>query len=146
MPHVTVHLEIQAPPAATWTAVKDIEEYPRFMKNVRSVEIVATESGSRVSRWSTLLKGSILAWTETEAIDDERMTIEFHQLDGDLDLFAGHWRVTPTSDGRVLVELSVDFEIGIPLLADMLNPVAARALEQNAESMLREIESILAAG
>lgn len=147
MPHVTVSLEIHAPLPETWAAVKDIEAYPRFMENVRSVEILSTDEDERVSKWSTLLKGSVLEWTETEAIDEERKRIEFHQLDGDLDLFTGHWQVAPTRDGTgVLVELSVEFEIGIPLLADMLNPVAARALEQNSKSMLREIESILAAG
>jgi ribosome-associated toxin RatA of RatAB toxin-antitoxin module len=131
--------------AETWSAVKDIEAYPRFMENVRSVEVVSDSDGTRVSKWSTLLKGSILEWTEAETMDDAAGRIEFHQLDGDLDVFAGYWQVTP-DPGGVLVELSVDFEIGIPLLADMLNPVAARALKQNSESMLREIELILAAG
>jgi len=35
---------------------------------------------------------------------------------------------------------AVRFEIGMPMLADMLNPVAARALRDNSEQMLREIE------
>ena len=38
------------------------------------------------------------------------------------------------------VRLTVMFEIGIPLLADMLNPVAQRALRENCTDMLRGIE------
>ena len=146
MPTVSVDLTIAAPPASVWEQVKDVEAYPQFMDNVRSVEIVDGGDGTtRTTRWSTLLKGSVLEWTEVETIDDGALWIEFHQLDGDLDLFDGHWQLTAVSDRETRVELSVAFEIGIPLLAEMLNPVATRALKGNSESMLLEIEARVAA-
>jgi ribosome-associated toxin RatA of RatAB toxin-antitoxin module len=145
MPSVSVDLVIAAPAGAVWIQVKDTESYPQFMENVRSVTILdQSEATRRTSRWSTLLKGSVLEWTELEAIDDANLRIEFHQLDGDLDLFEGHWQLTETAPSETHVELAVVFEIGIPLLADMLNPVAARALKGNSEAMLHEIEARLA--
>ena len=45
-----------------------------------------------------------------------------------------------TLDRGSLVTLHVDFDIGIPLLADMLNPIARTALEDNAVLMLRALE------
>ena len=140
MPRVTVSMDVLAPIDEVWSAVKDIEAYPNFMENVRHVEITDEYGDARDSNWSTLLKGSVLEWKELERIDDESMTITFNQLDGDLDKFDGFWSLTPGDNGSVNVTLDVEFEIGIPLLAEMLNPVAARALRENSQTMLREIE------
>ena len=41
---------------------------------------------------------------------------------------------------RTGVTLTIDFEIGIPLLAQMLNPVAQRSLRANCTEMLEGIE------
>jgi len=141
MPQVDVKLPIQAPIDEVWRAVKDIESYPTYMDNVKDVRVEAEQMhGERVSTWSVLLKGSVLEWTERERVDDAAYRIEFDQIDGDLDVFTGHWQLTEIADGVEAV-LLVDFEIGIPLLADMLNPVAARALHDNSEQMLLEIRA-----
>lgn len=140
MPNVEVSWNINAPLDEVWRAVNDIEAYPDFMDNVRRVEILSSTPEERMSSWSVLLKGSVLEWTERETVDASRRRIAFRQVDGDLDLFAGAWQLTGGDDGRVVVSLDVEFEIGIPLLADMLNPVAARALRDNSTQMLSEIE------
>ena len=140
MPNVEVSWEIDAPLDEVWRAVNDIEAYPGYMDNVRRVEILSSDGDERVSSWSVLLKGSVLEWTELETVDLGQRRIDFRQLDGDLDLFAGAWQLDVGEGGRVTVSLDVEFEIGIPLLADMLNPVAARALRDNSAQMLSEIE------
>jgi ribosome-associated toxin RatA of RatAB toxin-antitoxin module len=119
------------------------------MENVRSVKITDdADRASRVSAWSVFLKGSILEWTESDQIDDDQQRIDFHQVDGDLEHFAGYWQVLGCDDDPQACEvvLYVDFEIGIPLLADMLNPVAKTALEENSTKMLRGLEQRAVAG
>jgi uncharacterized membrane protein len=143
VPSVAVEVRIHAPIAMVWSAIKDIGSYPLYMENVRSVKVESDGSDGRVSLWSTLLKGSVLEWREREVIDEDGLTITFNQLDGDLDTFDGTWVVRDQGD-HVAVALEVEFEIGIPLLADMLNPVAARALRENSVSMLRDIETRVA--
>ncbi|WUI01732.1 SRPBCC family protein [Spirillospora sp. NBC_00431] len=140
MPKVQVELSIDADADVVWQAVHAVEAYPRYMESVRSVEIVADDGTSRTTAWSVLLKGSILEWSEAERVDDRLRRIEFNQLDGDLDRFDGHWQVTPEGDGRTRVELDIAFEIGIPLLAQMLDPVAVRAIRDNSVQMLRGLE------
>ncbi len=141
MPIVEVGHTIDAAPAEAWVAVVDIESYGERMDNVRSVKITDQVSPDvRVSTWSTFLKGSILEWVEEDTLDHERMRITFHQVSGDLERFSGYWSVTPVDEGGTRITLYVDFEIGIPLLADMLNPVAATALRENALQMLTAIE------
>jgi ribosome-associated toxin RatA of RatAB toxin-antitoxin module len=141
MPHVEVELPIRAPAADAWRAVTRLEDYADYMENVESVTVLGTTgTGARVSEWSVLLKGSVLEWVEEDELDESTRTMTFHQISGDLDEFEGHWRVDDAGDGTSVVVFSVDFEIGIPLLADMLNPVASKALRENSEHMLRAIE------
>ncbi|MER5868399.1 SRPBCC family protein [Streptomyces sp. NPDC002044] len=141
MPHVEVNLPIKAPAADAWRAVTRLEDYADYMENVESVTVLgASESGARTSAWSVLLKGSVLEWVEEDELDEANRVMSFSQTSGDLDEFTGYWRVDDRGDGTSVVVFSVDFEIGIPLLADMLNPVAAKALRENSEHMLRAIE------
>ena len=141
MPKVEVDITISAPAEEVWRAVTAVEDYPRFMESVREVAILEDPpDGGRLTSWSVDLKGSLLEWTEREQVRHDVRRLEFDQVDGDLDRFVGAWSVTDAGDGRAAVSLEVDFDIGIPLLADMLNPVAARALQENSERMVREIE------
>lgn len=147
MPHVEVHLPISAPAAVAWEAVSRLEDYATYMRNVESVAVLGeTEDGTRTSAWSVLLKGSVLELVEEDELDHERRVMTFTQVSGDLDEFTGYWRVDAEGDRASVVVMSVDFEIGIPLLADMLNPVAARALQENCEHMLRAIEQRVTVG
>ena len=139
MPVVCVNLDIAADPAVVWQKVCNVADYPTFMDDVQSIEII--EDGPvRTTSWSVLLKGSVLEWTERETLDEAALRIEFTQIDGDLDRFDGHWLIRPRVGGSS-VQLEVDFDIGIPLLADMLNPVAERALRENSERMLRGLDA-----
>ena len=148
MPEVALELDIQAPAARVWEVVTDIERYPESMDSVRWVKIVDdTDPLARRSAWSVLLKGSILEWEEVERIEPDRMVMRFHQVSGDMETFDGAWWVTPVDENRTTVKLNIVFEIGIPLLADMLNPVAERSLRANSREMLLGVErDSLAAG
>lgn len=144
MPKVDVQSQIRVPAERVWAAILDVESFPDYMPNVLRAEVVSLsdDGRERVSSWSARLKGSVLEWVEHERIDHGRRLIEFTQVDGDLDVFRGTWQVTPGDDDTVTtVRLQAEFEIGIPLLADMLDPVAARALRDNQEQMLRSLEA-----
>jgi ribosome-associated toxin RatA of RatAB toxin-antitoxin module len=144
MPRVDVDLSIKVPPDTAWAAVVDVESYPDCMESVDSVVVTQqTDDLHRTTAWSVRLKGSLLHWTEAEVIDPEGRRFSFDQVSGDLGRFVGHWAVRPAPDGGSTVSLHVDFDIGIPLLAEMLNPVAADALRENAAQMLAALEQRL---
>jgi uncharacterized membrane protein len=141
MPLVKLDQVIQAPIDEVWEILLDIESYPREMEHVRSVEIVEQFDGrQRRAAWSVLLKGSILEWLEEERIDSDNYAIEFRQLSGDLEHFDGHWALEASGERETTAVFEVLFEIGIPPLAEMLNPVAQRSLRENCAEMLRGIE------
>ncbi|BBC92296.1 type II toxin-antitoxin system RatA family toxin [Streptomyces griseofuscus] len=146
MPRVDVELRIAASPDQAWAAVADVESYPGCMDNVESVTVIERGDGRRrTTAWSVRLKGSVLRWTEAEVLDPEARRFDFRQVTGDLGDFSGHWAVTPNGAAHSTVSLHVDFDIGIPLLAEMLNPVASDALRENAAQMLRALERRLVA-
>src|SRR4051794_5159901 len=146
MPTVDVEMTMNAPVQAVWDAVVDVESYPRYMETVKSVREVRTlPDGSRETEWSVLLKGSLLEWVERDEVIEAERRVVFAQTEGDLEIFEGEWTVAEQPDGSVLVRLFVNFDIGIPLLPSMLNPVAERALMENSRTMLAQIEKRVAA-
>jgi len=142
MPVVEETLVIEAHADDAWTAVTDVESYPEAMKNVQSVNVVQKESDTaRRTAWSVLLRGSVLQWVQREQLDPARRVVTFQQESGDMETYTGHWTVVPLDDDRCSVTLYVEFEIGIPLMADMLNPIAVTALRESAHTMLSGLES-----
>lgn len=138
MPTVSTRHTTTASVEDVWAALLDSESYATYMEEVREIRVLEWSGDKRTSQWAVLLKGSELEWTEEETIDHARRRIEFRQLDGDLAYFTGYWQVT--SDGlTTTAELSVEFDIGIPMMSEMLNPVAARALEDNSRAILERI-------
>jgi ribosome-associated toxin RatA of RatAB toxin-antitoxin module len=141
VPVVELDIEIRAPAARVWDAVVDVERYPESMENVRSVEIRDVKSRElRHTAWSVILKGSILEWVEEEHLDHDRRVVTFHQVKGDMEVYTGEWVVEERGPTLTHTRLQITFEIGIPLLADMLNPVAQRSLHENCAEMLRGVE------
>ncbi|WP_406192829.1 SRPBCC family protein [Kitasatospora sp. NBC_01560] len=138
---------IAVPPERAWPAVVDVELYPTCMDSVESVVTLdRPDPLHRTTRWSVHLEESVLRWTQQEVIDPVDRSFDFHQISGDLEEFTGRWSVRPAPGGHSTVSLHVDFDIGIPLLADMLNPIAADALRENAAQMLAALERRLAPG
>lgn len=123
-----------------WEEVIAIDTFPSYMEEVVDVQVTEVAGSIRRSKWSVLLKGSVLEWEEEEVISANTRDIEFKQVEGDLAYFNGYWRVRER-DGLTHITLHVDFDIGIPLLADMLNPVASRALEENSRKILAHIDA-----
>lgn len=147
MPIVNIELPIRAPIDEVWDILLDVERYSEVMSHVRSVEVLEDLDGKvRRVAWSVILKGSILEWVEEEHIDRDNHSIVFKQLSGDLESFDGHWGLEEAGDGETNAAFEVLFEIGIPPLAEMLNPVAQRALHESSTEMLRGIERESAVG
>ncbi len=144
MPRVEVDLHIAAEPQQSWAAVVDVESYPQCMDNVQSVKVIEQDGPDRrTTAWSVQLKGAVLEWVEAERLDHRARRFDFHQLSGDLGHFVGHWAVRAGPEGGSVVTLHVEFEIGIPLLAEMLDPVATAALRDNARQMLSALDQRL---
>jgi ribosome-associated toxin RatA of RatAB toxin-antitoxin module len=140
MPIVSVSKVISADADAVWKLITGVEDYPRLMiGTVQDLVIEKRTDDGFITSWTVLLRGNLLSWRQEEYHDASLHSIYYRQLDGDLERISGSWIITPHKDG-VLVELTVDFEIGIPMLRDVLNPIAESALRENCEAMLNSLE------
>jgi ribosome-associated toxin RatA of RatAB toxin-antitoxin module len=140
MPLVQTNVQIVGVPRQViWDTLIDFEAYPSFMDDVVSVEYIRRDSSSAESAWSVLLNGSELRWIERD--DFRRLErIDFVQIEGDIEIWQGFWEICDAADGFD-VRLQVEFDIGIPSLSDILNPIGARAIKANCRRMLTGLQS-----
>ena len=119
---------------AVWQAVSAFDKYPETMESVLSVDFLERSDSTAISSWRVSLNGSELAWIEKDTFEPYGRIV-FDSIDGDLEVFRGQWVLSELSAG-VSVTFEVEFDLGIPSLAEVLNPVGVQALEENSRSML----------
>jgi coenzyme Q-binding protein COQ10 len=90
----------------------------------------------RLTAWEVEMMGCLMHWVEREDIDPGRYRIDYRQIEGDLATFDGFWQLEPLTDATCRVTLAVQFEIGVPMLSEMINPVAERAVHDSSRKML----------
>lgn len=142
MPTIIVEEIISATIEDAWNRICDVERYPEYMEPVLSVKILEEGKDYNVSEWEVLLKGSVLKWSEKEVRNHDEYKITYSQIDGDLEVFSGFWKLEKIDDYTTKASLETTFEIGIPALRDMLNPVASKALKENATNMLASLNAV----
>ena len=114
------------------------------MPDVESIEIIERRSDGVVTKWKTLVEDAPIEWTEDDRFDDERIRIDYRLIEGDLEKFEGAWTFEER-EGGTFVTLGVDFDFGVPTLAELIGPTLERKVRENSEMMLdalkREAES-----
>jgi ribosome-associated toxin RatA of RatAB toxin-antitoxin module len=112
---------------AAWDRIERVAEFPSFMECVQTVEVLeerALPDGHNevLTAWEVELDGCLLRWVEREVRSPSRWRIDFFQVQGDPSRYDGHWQIVSCDTNTTEVSLLVDFEIGIPLLRDALDP------------------------
>jgi ribosome-associated toxin RatA of RatAB toxin-antitoxin module len=134
----TVRLRLSVPhkPASeVYATLADFERYPQLSDAVRSVAVTEVSENHTVSRWEVTFRAGLLRWTEEDTFDPGARSITFRQLEGDIAVFDGSWQCLDTADGSEIV-FSARLDMGIPSLADALEPIAARTLIGNIVSIV----------
>lgn len=137
MPQVEVEALVpDADADAVFARISDFESYSRYTDAVREITLRPVENGVVESEWSVNFRNGILCWSERDHIDPARRMIRFEQLDGDFDELSGQWAVAAVGPD-VRVVFTAGFDLGMPSIADMINPIAERTLRENIEAILR---------
>jgi ribosome-associated toxin RatA of RatAB toxin-antitoxin module len=144
MPFIETAIVVDAPARDVYELAKHQERFPDFMPDVESVTILE-RNGSRVlSRWKTLVEDAPIEWIEEDVFDDAALRVDYRLLEGDLDTFDGSWTFEER-DGLTYVTLGVEYDFGVPTLAELIGPTLHRKVAENSEMMLaalkREAES-----
>ncbi|MFD8102194.1 type II toxin-antitoxin system RatA family toxin [Nocardia fluminea] len=113
----------------TFALIKEFDRYPDLVDEVRRVTVRERSDGHLTSDWEVYFRNGPLRWEEVDYIEEERLRILFEQLSGDFQAFRGSWQVTPEGGGAV-VTFEATFDFGIPSLAGVLEPIAAKVLKE----------------
>jgi ribosome-associated toxin RatA of RatAB toxin-antitoxin module len=119
-----------------YATLADFERYPELSDAVRSVAITEVSDNVTVSRWEVTFRAGLLRWTEEDTFDPDALSITFRQLDGDIAVFDGSWRCSDAAQGSEIV-FAARLDMGIPSLADALEPIAVRTMTDNIVAIAR---------
>ncbi|MGW7451067.1 type II toxin-antitoxin system RatA family toxin [Streptomyces sp. NPDC054787] len=138
MPEVTLDALIPDTTAPNvFELLRDFASYPKYTDAVREVNVTDTGGDTMDSDWSVNFRNGILCWTERDRIDAATLTIEFTQTEGDFDQFDGAWTVIGHDDGTATVRFHARFDLGMPSLAAIIDPIACEALVEAISLILR---------
>jgi ribosome-associated toxin RatA of RatAB toxin-antitoxin module len=135
----TIRLRLHVPdkPASdVYATLANFERYPQLCDAVQKVTVTERSGNLTVSQWEVTFRAGLLCWTEEDTFDPGALTITFRQLEGDVAVFDGSWQCVDAAQGSEVL-FSADLDLGIPSLADALEPIAARTLIANIISIVR---------
>src|SRR5580658_5936569 len=140
MPFVETTITVEADARDVYELAKDQERFPEFMPDVEKVDVVERHGDRIVTRWKTLVEDAPIEWTEEDIFDDEALRVDYRLIEGDLDKFEGTWTFANGAVGRTVVTLGVDFDFGVPTLAELIGPTLERKVRENSEMMLAALK------
>jgi ribosome-associated toxin RatA of RatAB toxin-antitoxin module len=137
MRSIRLRLHVPHQPASdVYAVLADFERYPHLSDAVRNVTVTEVSGDRTVSRWEVTFRAGLLRWTEEDTFDPAALSITFRQLDGDVAVFDGSWQCSGAVSGTEIL-FCARLDMGIPSLADALEPIAARTLADNIVSIVR---------
>jgi coenzyme Q-binding protein COQ10 len=140
MPYVECSIDVAAPAATVYELAKEQERFPDFMPDVETVVVLERHPDHVITRWKTLVEDAPIEWTEKDVFDDAALRIDYALIEGDLDTFEGAWTFTEDA-GTTRVVLSVEYDFGVPTLAELIGPTLEKKVRENSEMMLAALKS-----
>jgi ribosome-associated toxin RatA of RatAB toxin-antitoxin module len=142
LPTIELRKVIPAPLEAIVEIARDIEAYPQFMPDVKSVKILEqSEDGSRQrAEWVGVIKqfAREIRWVQEDRwVAPNR--VEFSQVEGDYDKMEGYWEFNPVEGGTEFVNF-LDYEYKVPLLGALVTKVVDYLVRQNLNGIMDSIE------
>lgn len=139
MPYVECTEFVRGDARQAYEIAKNMEDYPKFMENLESVKVVERGKNYTITDWVAIVDGREFKWQEKDVFNDEKMLITYKQTAGDLKKFEGQWTFVE-EQGGTRITLTVDFEMGIPMLSTLLNPILKKKVKSNSDAMLEAIK------
>ncbi|MFI7122707.1 type II toxin-antitoxin system RatA family toxin [Amycolatopsis sp. NPDC049868] len=119
-------------PANAFEKLMDYDAIPALAPNVCSVRVHPWQSEKylRKADWEVNFNFGVLRWTGRESVDRDGMAVEFEQIEGDLEILHGAWRLNPTVAGCEFI-FTATYDFGIESIAKIIDPVAERVITRS---------------
>ncbi|HWP30665.1 MAG TPA: SRPBCC family protein [Fimbriimonadales bacterium] len=143
MPTIELTKRISAPIERVIEIARDHASYPRFMKDVESVEVIkeSADKSKTLTRWVGRIPqfNMKVRWTQEDFWDEDKKRIEFRQTEGDYDSMSGYWEFRKVGDESEIYS-HLEYEYNVPLLGNLLQKVVKHLVTANLDSMLEAIK------
>lgn len=132
---------INAPVERVMELAKDIERFPEFMKDVKSVQILSREGNVIRAQWVGRVEELHIniKWIEEDVWDDEARMSRFRQIEGDYGKLEGEWHFEPIPEGTLFRSV-VEIEYDVPLIGPLLKGLIAKKAKENIDATLEAIK------
>jgi coenzyme Q-binding protein COQ10 len=122
--------------------VADLESYPRFVPNCRSMQVTRDRTSDGDVRFArmTLSFGPVTqAYTSRVVLDAAAERIDAKATDGPFAYLVSHWRFAPDGAGAS-VHFDIEFKISNPLIAAVAEPAFAAKQREIMDAFIAEAE------
>lgn len=143
---ITAEVLVDAPKQKVFELARKVEDYPDFMPDVEEVEVLKRDDETGVAhiRWVGKVEiqsiSKKIRWVEESIWDSENLKSEFKLLEGDYKKYGGNWSFEEVEDGKTLVVLELDFDLGLPLVGALINKLLDKLMLTNCQGMLDAIK------
>jgi ribosome-associated toxin RatA of RatAB toxin-antitoxin module len=136
MPIVETSVWINAPRDHVYAVAKDVESFPEFMADVKSINVLEREGSRIVSEWVGIVPQFMLKvrWTQEDNWNDAEYRDDFKQVKGDYDKLEGYWTFTE-ENGGTRFDSWVDYEYKVPTLGALISKVIHGIVVKNLENV-----------
>jgi len=149
LPRIESSVLINGDVEKTYALAKNVEAFPEFMPDVKSVTILERSGDGRnlVTEFVGIIKEfkATIKWVEEDEWDDQAKTCRFKLRKGDFKSYSGIWTFE-SADGGTKFTSVIDFEYDIPMLGPLLKTLVARKMQQNIDGMLAAIKKQVESG
>ena len=143
MPVIEIKRTIKAPIERVVEIARDVESYPEFMPDVKSVKILEQSEDGRRQKvdWVGIIKqfSRTIHWVQEDKWNEEKNRVDFVQLKGDYDKMEGYWEFRPVGAETEFVSY-LDYEYKVPLLGALVTKVVDFIVRQNLQGIVDSIE------
>jgi len=140
---------IAGAPEAVYRVAQRVERFPDVLPDLDKVEVLENDGNGTVkTSWTGTIKVGPLtrqiSWIELDHWDDEGLRCSFELVEGDMKTYDGTWVFAADGDGCE-VKLSVNFELGVPMLGALVNRMVDQLMQNNCDELLAALEKLAAA-
>ena len=120
-----------------------VELVPELMPDIKSIKILEHKKQNgrqmRRSEWKAGALGVSFYWTQEDIIDFEKKDFRFRAVDGNLKKYEGKWKFKEQEHATTVV-ISLDIDLGIPIVGAYLNNMLLSRIKHNMEEFLEKIK------
>jgi hypothetical protein len=126
-----IHVHCTVRDAEARESLRLMTDYPRWAEASDAIDrvvVTPSDDGSSTSFWEVTFRGGLMKWSERDSCDLDKLVHEFDLIEGDPHAFSGTWTATEV-DGGCELRMTATFDLGMPSLSHVLDPIAVEALE-----------------